>query len=259
MSKPIIILISVLLLPFANTSQCVTAQQFDTNPIASANNWLIQGTHVLRINDEGETLGSYSNRLLGIPTSIDPSDPFRVIVFYSSHQQISIINTDGVAIGKPIMLTDLGLGEVTLACRSSQGGVWLYHREGNELVLTNSQFTRIVQRISLSNSNNDGVFNHLEESENIMYLGVNNDYIATFDSYGSNLETIPLPYNNFFRVIGDNIWTLQIGFLEKRTIHNPSVIVERYKHSCKLLPLIINGEPMCYSEKGLTHYEKFTP
>ncbi|PKP39823.1 MAG: hypothetical protein CVT98_00330, partial [Bacteroidetes bacterium HGW-Bacteroidetes-15] len=111
--------------------------------------WFIKDSKVLKIDFEGNVKSSYSNLMLGNPSEIDPSDPFRIVVFFQGSQSIVIINNDANILGKPITISELGLGEVTLVSRSSRVGLWFLHRESAEIVRVDNQLSKVEQRIAL--------------------------------------------------------------------------------------------------------------
>lgn len=217
--------------------------------------WVINGPKVQKINEQGVILTDYHSHSLGVPTNIDTSDPFRVMIFYHQPQTLVILNSDGVAIGEPVSFTDLALGEVTLACRSSRGGAWLFHRESNELLLTNPQFTRIVQRTPIKTRYSP---NCLKEANGLIYLGINNNSIQQLDSYGAKLNEFNILYDGYFMVDANFLWIIHNGLVEKRVIHDPVKIFDFFRCSCNTYPLIIKGEPKCLDGNKLITCEKIT-
>jgi hypothetical protein len=240
-----------LLIAFA--SQSLMGEQ--RNSFSGEEFWVINGSTVQKIDGQGIILSSYHNHSLGTPTSIDVTDPFRIMVFYHQTQAIVVINTNGVALGKPVSINDLALGEVTLACRSSRGGVWLYHRESNELILTNPQLTHIVQRTRV-NSTQDPTC--LSEANNIIYLGINNTSILLIDSYGAKRNELNILHDGYFMVDADSLWVINNGLIEKRELLEPTKIIDFFMCTCNSNPLIFNGEAKCFDGHKLITCEKIT-
>ncbi len=249
--NPIICLNIFLLIALTTHSQVVERRHFPT----SEDFWVINGSTVQKVDGQGKILSNYHNHSLGSPTSIDASDPFRVMIFYYQHQTLVIINTNGVALGEPISLQDLALGEITLACRSSRGGVWLYHRESSELLLTNPQFSRIIQSTRVNTWHDP---NCLREVNDNVYLGINNASILQIDSYGAKRNELNLLYDGYFLVDANFLWVLNNGLLEKRALLDPTKVVVYFMCRCNSLPLIINGEAKCFDGHKLITCEKIT-
>lgn len=219
-------------------------------------NWVLSGDAIHRLNTAGEILATYSNRFLGAPTSIDPSDPFKVMVFFQQHRQIVLIDNKGVPIGKPISLSNLDVGEIWLACRSARGGIWLYNHNRHELQLTNPQINRIEQRIALPRGKTNGYPSKMIEYNGVIYLGINNQYIERIDSYGAALEPLNIAYNNEFWVDDKYIWTRNNDNLEKRPIEKPYEVSEFFACCSSGFPLVFNGKPFYFDGKTLIGCEK---
>ncbi|MFP4556661.1 MAG: hypothetical protein ACLFNU_07305 [Bacteroidales bacterium] len=221
--------------------------------------WHLDGNDINKIDHDGNLLESYNNLLLGNPTSIDVSDPFKILVFYRESQNILLINNDANTIGKPVNLSDFGLGEITHACRSNRGGVWLYHRVSAELVRLDQRFTSIVQRIPFSTSEHNLHPNHLAQHNGVLYAGINNNIVIRMDEYGTILPQFQISYKNDFRIQNDKLWATHksqtVGYNLKKTEENP----EHYHCSCQELAVIIDNKPMCFDGEKLRLCKKINP
>jgi hypothetical protein len=210
--------------------------------------WTIDGFAVEKIDGNGNRIATFTNQILGKPYSIDPSDPFRVMVFFQNTQNVVFLDNNASQIGKHVYLGNLGLGEVTLACRSARGGIWLYHREGWEMVRTNPQISRIEQRIALPASLNQSQPNFMLEYQKVLYVGVNNKLIIPFDLYGFSSHPIDIQYNFEFGFYQNNLLTVSSDTIIRISLVDKKI---REKHYCPCgsFPLIINGTPHCFDGK----------
>lgn len=218
--------------------------------------WYANGSDVVKIDSDSKKVAAYSNFLLGKPTIVDASDPFRILVFYYESQSVLILNNDALLIGKAVDFSQLHLGEITLASRAARGGVWLYSRELNEIVRLDNQLTRVEHRISLSLQRKVQSPNYMIESNGILYVGFANSQISRFDSYGATLPDLNINYNNSFRVEGNYIWTSKDGVAVKTQIEPFIHYSEKFNCSCTNLPLTIKGKSMCFDGKSFQHCEK---
>lgn len=221
-----------------------------------SNVWIVTSNGVQSISDDGEVLATYYNAHLGNPTSLDCSDPFRIMLFYQQHQQVIIISNNGIAIGKPVNLIDLGVGEISLACRSARGGMWLYHREGHELLRINPQLTRVDQKIALAQTQSNQQPIKMIERNGIIYIGIASQRIERIDSYGTTLEPIELMYNEWFWVDDKYLWTLNENHIEQRQLTQLKSEPKLFHCPHSISPLVINGKPMRYENKKLLRCEK---
>jgi hypothetical protein len=184
--------------------------------------------------------------LLGEPSSIDASDPFRILVFYQNSQSLVLISNDATILGKSVNLSDLGLGEVILACRSARGGAWLLHRESSEVVLVDSHFSKIEYRFSLHQTIINKLPNYLKESGGVIYIGLNNKAIARFDSYGATFPPIQIEYTNTFSIDKNYLWAAVNGIVSRVNLSNRDDIAKIFHCTCNSLPIIINEELTCF-------------
>ncbi|MDD3567259.1 MAG: hypothetical protein PHT92_02560 [Bacteroidales bacterium] len=255
MRSGILLITTMILLGFNPADDMAYVQPTSQSDIHH-NTWVIASNAAHRISNSGEILATYSNVHLGTPTSVDSTNPFRVMLFYQQHQQLIIVNNHATAIGTPINLSELIMGEITLACRSVRGGVWLYHRDGHELLQTNPQATRIEKRISLPQGQLSGSPNRMLERNGIIYLGIANNHIERVDSYGTTLEPISISYHEWFWVDDTTLWTHWNDYVEKRQLAYLNKKPELFHCPNNSSPLIINGKPLRYENKKLLHCEK---
>lgn len=244
----------ILALPIFSSSQSLNI----IKPDGIGGFWYIDGIKTVRVDEEGKTLCSFSNIQLGNPKTVDPTDPFRVIAFFEVPQQIQVISSIGTPLAQPIDLSLLNIGTISVVCKSSRGGVWLYNQEGNEIVLTNNLLTRIEQRISLLNIEPGSVPNFLTEANGILYLGVNNNLIERFDTYGVKLEPLDIEYSEHFIVDNKHLWVQKGNKIEKRELDAPTIVVAEFLCVGKTLPLVIKGKPMSFDGKKFISCEKIS-
>ncbi|MFO8021334.1 MAG: hypothetical protein R6U65_02620 [Perlabentimonas sp.] len=221
--------------------------------------WLIKENSVNRIDHNGNLLGSYKNLLLGKPKSLDASDPFRILVFYKESQNILLLNNDANIIGQPVNLNELGLGEIILACRSTRGGVWLYHRVSAEFVRLDQRLVSVVQQIPFSSIDNKSHPNHIVQEDGVLFAGINNEMIYRIDEYGTILPTLEIPYKDAFRIHNNKLWVLHnnqtIGYNLKKPEANPV----KYDCPCQALGVIIDNNLMCFDGKTFQFCKKINP
>jgi len=221
--------------------------------------WLIKENSVNRVDHNGNHLGSYKNLLLGKPTSLDVSDPFRILVFYKESQNILLLNNDANIIGQPVNLNELGLGEIILACRSTRGGVWLYHRVSAEFVRLDQRLVSVVQRIPFSSIDNNSHPNHILQEDGVLFAGMNNKMIYRIDEYGTILPKLEIPYENTFRIQNDKL----LAFHNNQTIgyylKNPEANPVKYDCPCQALAVILNNHLMCFDGKTFRFCKKNNP
>jgi hypothetical protein len=250
--KYIFLLGYYFILPFLGLTQ-------DLLPDGIGNYWVISGSKVSKIDAKGQTIAHYSNILLGNPSSLDSSDPFRVMVFYNQNQNILFLNNDAAIIGKPINFVDIGLGEVVLSCRSSLGGIWLLHREKAELLRYNNQFNAVEQRISIGDEFKNYDPKQMTEHGGILYISLNKSIIARFDTYGAQLIPLDILHEGYFRIEANYLWVKHNNLFWKYNLNDLNEHPETYRCSCHSIPLTINKAVACFNGKEFIFCEKVIP
>lgn len=210
------------------------------------NYWFFEDSKVVKVDSEGKKLASFSNILIGNPTSIDSSDPFRILVFYQAAQTIVFLNNEANALGNPILISDLGLGEVTQVCRSSRGGVMLLHRETQEIIRYNIHLSKALDRFSLPLNGSQQSFNYMVERGGFLYLGVDNRKIIKFDPYGAIIDKINIDFDESFRIESNFIITSKNSLAYKVYLMSSEKKTETFSCKCGSLPVLINDDLHCF-------------
>lgn len=239
--------ISPILLVISFTQ--LLAQQVMPMPDRLGNVWMASGTRVLKIDLKGDVAASYSNITLGEPHSIDPTDPFRVLVFYRNTQNIVLLSNDASPIGQPVGLAALVSGQSSAVARSARGGIWVLNDAAGEVILLSNQLQPLGHRVNLNPKQFPRSPSSLAEMGAILYLGLSGKGIARFDSFGSPLPTLSHSYDpeTGFRVDNDRIWLKQDGKIVFLNLNDPSAPPELFACTCPGLPFSFAGNIYCLS------------
>lgn len=208
--------------------------------------WFLNDSKVLKIDSGGKIVSSYSNILLGNPSHIDSSDPFRILIFYQAAQTLVILNNEANAIGNPVLVSDLGLGEVTQVCRSSRGGVLFFHRESQEIVRFDSRFSKPTERFQLPLDVGLHGITCMAERGGVLYLGINNNQIARIDPYGAIIDKIFVDFDGVFRIEKDFLITSKSGIVHMMSLASSDKKIDTFSCQCHSLPALINDDLYCF-------------
>jgi hypothetical protein len=178
-------------------------------------NLFILRTDVLEKYDaNGKFLFTYSANKLGTIDYVDPADPMKTVVFYKSIPEFVVLDNTLTPAGEGVLLDQLGLEQVSLACISYDKGFWLYNAANMELLHMASEdlsLNRKTGNISqMLNINLEP--NFLLEQNNHVFLNDPKAGILVFDMYGAYYKTIPIHGLSRFQVSADKI----IYFANKR-------------------------------------------
>jgi len=143
----------------------------------------------------------YSNNSYGNISSLDVSNPFNLLVYYSDFQVIVNLDTHLSEISKPIQAVDLEDIEVELICKSAEGGFWIFDR-----------FTQSIKHFdAYLNSNKSSLDfrtlfdenctpNFMREWNNKLYVNTLEGSFLIFDTFGNLEKTLSLSIEKEFCV-----------------------------------------------------------
>lgn len=160
----------------------------------------ISSREIRKYNIKGELLFTYSNNILGEISSVDASNPLKVLVYFKDFTKVLTLDDAMSPRGDVLNLNDLNLEETSLVCRSYNNGVWFYNPIKYQLIRLEN---RLVKNVSsnLSNLLGENIQpNYLLEFNEKVYLNDFQSGILVFDIYGTYLKTIPIYNSKTFQV-----------------------------------------------------------
>ncbi|MCB9361456.1 MAG: hypothetical protein H6587_00455 [Flavobacteriales bacterium] len=173
-------------------TKTLSGNQFTTDQFG--NFYDISSREIKKYNIKGELMFSYSNNILGEISSVDASNPLKVLVYFKDFTKVLTLDDALSPRGDVLNLNDLSLEETSLVCRSYNNGVWFYNPIKYQLTrLENRNVVNISS--NLSNLLGENIQpNHLVEASEKVYLSDTKHGVLVFDVYGTYLKTIPI-YN----------------------------------------------------------------
>lgn len=237
-AKKIITLLgtAILLLP-----AMVSAQNISADGLGGY--WLIDGGRVACVDSHGKRKVSYSELLLGNPTSIDASDPFRILTFYLSTQTLVVLSSEATLIGKVVDLSLHDLGYISSAARSSLGGAWLSAEGTRSIFRLDKQLNRVEQKLVLPVKHASSQVLQMVEHDGMLYVGLDKGIILEYDSYGSLLRELPFKPHDGFLIHGDRIYIKFKGVVEEFSLINPQESRAIYEYD-NHVPLVVLGNQL---------------
>ena len=134
-------------------SACSTAQSLTTifktadfiEVDKQKNIYLVDGVEVSKYSPVGEFLYSYSNKMNGVITTLDVSNPLRLLVFWEGSNRVAFLNQQLAPISEPVNLYTIANMEISNAGASSNGGFWAYNLEFQSLNHITSQWVKNIE------------------------------------------------------------------------------------------------------------------
>jgi len=171
------------------------------------NLYIVQNSELIKINTKDNKKLVYSNFSSGRISSIDPTDPFRILVYYKDFNRILFLDKNLTEIISPISLDDKGIYNVVSVCQSVNGGFWVLDQNSAQLLYLDKHLnivkkSAVIKEIFDQNTGANQAF--MLEKNDYIYVGFENAGVMQFDSYGVYIKTFPSINIANFQVI-DNV------------------------------------------------------
>jgi hypothetical protein len=176
------------------------------------NYYVSDGQEILKYNFKDSLFMRYSALNLGTISSIDVTNPLKILVFYKEISRIAFMDNTLSNYSETLDLQDLGLDQATLACTSYDNGIWIYDRMNFQLIRFNKKFEKQYRTQNLNIIvKSDFMPNFMLEKENFLYVNDPQSGIAVFDAFGGYLKTIPITGLTSFQVTQNKINYIKNG------------------------------------------------
>lgn len=154
----------------------------------------------------GKLLKTFNNKTLGNISSIDCTNPMRIIVYYKNYFQLLFLDNTLAQNGDILSLTGFNFFQPNLVALSSNNGIWIYDQLNFELIRVDENFQKIQQTGNLNQLLGYGITpNYLVESNNQVFLNNPLTGILMFDIFGTYYRTIPIKGLTTFQIVDNNI------------------------------------------------------
>lgn len=156
---------------------------------------------------------TYSLVKFGQPTTVDASNPLKVMLFFNDYDIIVFL--DNTLSEKTVVrLQNLGVLQVDVACLSLDNNIWIYDELVFKLRKFDEQLNLIRESDDLSLLFNASIRpNFLLEAENRLFVNVPDMGVHVFDVFGAFSQTIPLKGLDNFQVFKSQLVYFQNGQL----------------------------------------------
>ena len=170
------------------------------------NPFVVNGDELIKLRDDGQLFRRYSNKTLGHISSVDVSNPLKILVFYKDFSRIVFLDNTLSENGTAINLDERDLEQTSLVCTSYDNGFWLFEPVHFRLIRFNQHLQESVRVLNLNQVLNGPLQPiALCENENRLFMNDPQRGIILFDVFGTYVKTIPLKGVRKFQVTGDII------------------------------------------------------
>ena len=112
--------------------------------------FLISGNSLFKLNTKDNTAIEYSNKMYGNISSVDVSNPFKILVFHKETGIINFLDNHLKELQSPISLHHQGLQNVELACNGSDNSFWIFNNDTYQISKLDYKLNTITSTADLS-------------------------------------------------------------------------------------------------------------
>jgi len=194
------------------------------------NMYLINESELQKYNANGKLFARYSNLQLGEISSVDATNPLKILLYYRDLQQIVFLDNQLSGNSENVSLVNLGYEQSDLVCSSTNNSFWIYNKQNNELLRFNENSQKIANTGNLKQVlQNDLNPNFMTEHNGYLYLNCPDNGIYVFDMFGGYVKLIGIRLIRHFKV-NDNILYYQ------KDSSMCSYNLKLFEESCKSIP-----------------------
>lgn len=178
---------------------------FTTDAMGSL--YLSRGANLEKYDPNGNLVRTFSDKTLGQISTVDATNPLRLVIFYRDFSQVIFLDNTLSRNGAGINLQELGYPACNLVSQSFDNGIWFYDQQNFELLRLNREL-KVSQRTGNLGQqlNMELKPNALLESGNYVFLNNPETGILLFDVFGTYYKTIPAKGLSDFQVRGDDVF-----------------------------------------------------
>ena len=178
---------------------------FTTDNIGNV--YTVKDDELIKYLPTGKFFIRYSNLKLGNITTVDASNPLKILLYYRDFQQIVFLDDQLSLNSEPVSLEKLGYEQTDLVCASTNNGFWIYNKQNNELIRFNENSKKIAATGNLKQVlQSDLNPNFMTEHNGYLFLNSPETGIYVFDMFGAFSKIISLKDMKQFQVSDEIIY-----------------------------------------------------
>jgi len=169
------------------------------------NIFLISGDVLYKLDNKFNQETFFSNKMYGEISSVDVSNPFKILVFYKETGMLVFLDNHLKEIQTPISLPKQGLVNTELACTGSNNSFWIYYNDTHQIIKFDYKINAIASTPDLSILTDVTIQpKSICEKGDKLFLEIPDWGILIFYNTGNYLQTLHLPKFSSFEPISES-------------------------------------------------------
>lgn len=162
---------------------------------------------------DGTLAARYTNNQLGSPTSVDPTNPLKTLVWYADFQTIVFLDRSLTELGR-LDLNLAGYPNVRVVASTPDGNLWFYDESAFMARKISAEGVILFESQNLSLlSKTAPVIGCIRDDGNQVYLSNASEGLVILDAYGQSAKTRLMPMGSDFQIIGSKLFRLTKGVM----------------------------------------------
>jgi len=209
------------------------------------NMYTIHEDELIKYLPTGKLFAKYSNLKLGSITSVDATNPLKIVLYYRDFQQVVFLDNQLSVNSEAVSLEKLGYEQTDLVCASANNSFWIYNKQNNELNRFNENSKQIASTGNLKQVlQKDLMPDFMIEHNGYLYLNSPETGIYVFDIFGAFSKIISIKDLHQFQVSEDIVYY-------RKDSSFCSYNYTLFEEACKPLPHITKAISVKYGNKKL--------
>lgn len=215
-----------------------TFKNFETDNLG--NYYLITPTNqIIKLNNNFDSVASFSNnKPLGNITSIDVSNPLKILVFYKGFSTIVVLDRFLTTINT-INLQKLNMFDVSVVTSSYDNNIWLFDEIENKIKKIDNEGKLLTETVDfrlLFDYDKSFTSQFVKDFEGKLYIYSKQNGLFIFDYYGSfirrhSITALTNAQLAGYRLIGLNKTIVEILDIQNRKTFNCKINIDPTQYS----------------------------
>lgn len=186
--------------------------------------YTLNNNSLRKYNQSWELLSSYDWQANGKITTVDVSDPLRIVVFSTHTNEVVFLDQELSLLSDPFNIDEFNYYDVSVVCKASTGGFWMFDNIDKQLVHIDHNGNEDLKSGTIDIYS--GFPEVMYEYSGHIYLGYPKQGIVVFNNQAAYEKNLPFTFeiafewheNNIIYLNNHNIFSYNIKFAKEDLI-----------------------------------------
>jgi hypothetical protein len=176
-------------------------------------------SELVKYNNKGEKLFSFTDRTLGNIDYLDVSNPLKIICFYRDYQSVVFLDNT-LSVTSKIDLPELGFQDVSAIGLSNDNTIWLYDALDSRVKKITREGRIVIESDLLTPFLKDFNPEFIVEANNYLIINDPANGFHLFDTFGKYLNTAKITGLNTIQIKNNKVLFLKDNTIQSWNVDN---------------------------------------